>query len=339
MAINDHHSFLKSLQPSELIRDDLGAFSFVNSSENLLPIFKMVVDLADCLENSFHAIPEHVQSTAIGYINEFAELAKKLKDYTVTPDNNVRNSIISQSAQLVNNFSQLGYNAFSFYVVFSIVKSISFEAHNYTQVNSKIDFLNSQLEDLKAPVDEKSARLDDLSIKLNNDLEKVIEESQKQVTHRYAKMFQIQAIKHKDDALIWLLCAVAGIIGLLVFIAYEDKLLPIQEHASATLVTIESIKRFLVVSFIIYLIGMCFKQYGIQKHLQTLNTHRQNTLSSFELFIQSVGSAEQDVRQTLMVEIARAIYDSGQTGYINVKDDGGGTSSIMEITKYLKPDK
>jgi hypothetical protein len=41
------------------------------------------------------------------------------------------------------------------------------------------------------------------------------------------------------------------------------------------------------------------------------------------------------MRNALMMEVARAIYESGETGYITSKSNSDTGSSIMEVTKYL----
>ena len=102
-----------------------------------------------------------------------------------------------------------------------------------------------------------------------------------------------------------------------------------------TQITLEYLRRLLIVSFLIYVVSFLIKQYSVQKHLQAVNKHRANTLNSYKLFIQSLENADSGTKQSLMVEIARAIYESGQTGYINSKDDSGGIPSILEITKMV----
>lgn len=168
-------------------------------------------------------------------------------------------------------------------------------------------------------------------------IELLTNQAKEKSTEDYAAIFENLAKKNRISSMWWLVISMISVTVFCFFIPYENKFIPVDATQGATVITLEYIKRLLIISFFIYIITFIVKQYSIKKHLETLNTHRQNTLNSYNLFLKSMGTAEQDVKNSLMVEVARAIYDSGQTGYINSKEDSNNNSSITEITKFIKP--
>ncbi len=74
-------------------------------------------------------------------------------------------------------------------------------------------------------------------------------------------------------------------------------------------------------------------------HLYTLNKHRGNTLSSYKLFIQTMGTEDKETRSLLMRDVSKSIFDAGQTGYISSKDAPETSNIINEVTKIIKPDE
>ena len=88
----------------------------------------------------------------------------------------------------------------------------------------------------------------------------------------------------------------------------------------------------------IFVISFSFRQYSINKHLSTINKHRQNGLNSFKLFVESINKEDYESRNSLMLQLAKAIYKKTTTGYINDKNQGVN-SGIIEITKMIGANK
>ena len=74
-------------------------------------------------------------------------------------------------------------------------------------------------------------------------------------------------------------------------------------------------------------------------HLYTLNRHRANTLKSFEYLTNSPDSLSADSYNAILMEVAKAIYESGQTGYINMNDNNADMPSIVDFSKIITQPK
>lgn len=63
-------------------------------------------------------------------------------------------------------------------------------------------------------------------------------------------------------------------------------------------------------------------------HLYTLNKHRENSLKSFQAFVQA--TTDPKTKDAVLLQATRSIFESGDTGYITSKE---ATVSGFEITK------
>lgn len=133
------------------------------------------------------------------------------------------------------------------------------------------------------------------------------------------------------SAQIWLMVAVM-LSALLVCAIFDQRLntlLPIDKNnLIATIFT-----RVLAITIWLYLITFSFKQFSINKHLATINRHRSNALNSYKLFMNTISESDTNAHNTLMLTVAKAIYDQGSTGYLPGKSQEN--SSILELTKII----
>ncbi|MBN2880903.1 hypothetical protein JXM83_02515 [Candidatus Woesearchaeota archaeon] len=175
--------------------------------------------------------------------------------------------------------------------------------------------------------------------------EQILQELQKKVSEQsvsdYAGVFEVEAKNHKTHAWIWL---GSGIILTILFVfslymnsiknffqteVYNSK----QEflHYSYSNILAE----ILIIAILIFLISFSFKQFNINRHLFTLNKHRQNALNSYKLFANSIVGDDISSRNALMIQVAKAIYENSQsTGFLNEKGHNIN-SGIVEITKMI----
>ena len=137
--------------------------------------------------------------------------------------------------------------------------------------------------------------------------------------------------RNLGSAQIWLMVAVM-LSALLVCAIFDQRLntlLPIDKNnLIATIFT-----RVLAITIWLYLITFSFKQFSINKHLATINRHRSNALNSYKLFMNTISESDTNAHNTLMLTVAKAIYDQGSTGYLPGKSQEN--SSILELTKII----
>ncbi|TGM65859.1 hypothetical protein EHQ94_02135 [Leptospira meyeri] len=98
------------------------------------------------------------------------------------------------------------------------------------------------------------------------------------------------------------------------------------------------IKRISILGILLYITQFSFSQYSINKHLATVNKHKANSLNTFKLFLDSISKDDNQTKNTLLIEIAKTIFDIGQTGFLNQDKTDLKYPTVMEITKYFNQD-
>jgi hypothetical protein len=232
--------------------------------------------------------------------------------------------------ELINNLLAFNENFFSLNVrntKYPAAVSGYFICSEILRLNFESEM--NELMIIKSQISSSIIKYDDLISELQK-------KSAEEVTKNYAQMFEDDAILNKKSGDNWLYVIAFTILAFLIFIYFEDILTPLDYKGSSSILTLSYVKRLLVVSFFLYIITFFAKQYSIKMHLHTLNKHRKNTLNSYKLFMQSISNEDTDARNALMKEVAKSIYEAGQTGYINIKDNAENNTLLTEITKVIR---
>lgn len=99
-------------------------------------------------------------------------------------------------------------------------------------------------------------------------------------------------------------------------------------------IQIFAVKLF-ILSSLISVSVWCSGQYKTLKHLSTLNHHRSLSLKTLQAFVASASEAQ--VKDAVLMEACRTVFQSGQTGYLDSKKMQSHPSmQIMEIAKNYK---
>ncbi len=198
----------------------------------------------------------------------------------------------------------------------------------------------------------------DIELKLENVTKLDIQvraTAQQVITQQYAKIFEEQARDHsyfkfslKDfkigSANLWLGFGLLMVFGGLLYVTsvhtYDYLLNPFWGFEW------ENIDYPLIANRIIFLVlwlgivKFSFKQYSIHSHLYVVNKHRQNVMNSFKLLhdslIDSNKESDRELQKILALEVARVIFESGQTGFVQTPDLDVQSPDILEIIKALK---
>lgn len=76
-----------------------------------------------------------------------------------------------------------------------------------------------------------------------------------------------------------------------------------------------------------------------EKHLYNLNIQRQNALNSHKQILDSIiatqSENEKEIRNAILLELTRAIFDIKETWYLKSWWQWQATNQIIEITKTL----
>ncbi|MCC6401260.1 MAG: hypothetical protein IT227_10910 [Flavobacteriales bacterium] len=93
--------------------------------------------------------------------------------------------------------------------------------------------------------------------------------------------------------------------------------------------------RVLLISFILFLVGVCVKNYYAAMHNYTINTHKANSLAAARTML-GLNLSKQGHDQ-LMTMAASAIFSHQSTGYNNKRPENPGLGQVLGAFSGVKP--
>lgn len=160
-------------------------------------------------------------------------------------------------------------------------------------------------------------------------------------TERYVDIFKNEAEKNNTMSKVWLWVAIVLTLAFPFFTHYIDWFYPFQDKindiaVTSLQITIQLISRILIISFMLFIVSFTFKQFRVNRHLYTININRANAIESFKLFIDSISKDDLATRNSLTLEVAKAIYNINQTGYVSSDNDTPDFPSIINTIGSIK---
>jgi len=260
--------------------------------------------------------------------NETSDVVARKKDGVLQKISTLRNSTF--------NFNDPNRN----FIIeqYSVMKSM--DKKDLSEVYSKkldalLDSMNQSKED---------------TIKFSQESENILNELKKKVSTEtvsdYAQVFKTESNSYNLTSYIWLGVGIFSTIVFILILSFNgfNQLLPVEileaetdkllRYSYSNLAT-----KLIIYALFIFVISFSFKQFSINRHLFTLNKHRQNALNSYKLFTESIVGEDNNSRNALMVQVAKSIYEHAQsTGYLNEKNQTMN-SGVLELTKIIGENK
>jgi hypothetical protein len=227
------------------------------------------------------------------------------------------------------------------------------------QSNAQIKSIESKYKSIENSVNKTNADIASSFNKIKVDADATLallnKEAGKIAVKNYAEIFDGQALEHsrffKDKsgnykftgigkAQLWLMFAIVAFGLLVAYFTQLDKFFSLKDQYIFTPeVVVHIIGRFLLISLFIFIVSFSFKQFRINMHLYTLNKHRANTLKSFEYLTRAPDKLEAGSYNAILMEVAKAIYEAGHTGYININENSSDLPSIVDMSKVITQPK
>jgi hypothetical protein len=231
---------------------------------------------------------------------------------------------------------QVGSDLLTFATMPELLNRISSVVTNKKISTFFTDTNNARTSELLVELEANNNSAKDLISKLN-------QASGKLVAKDFAATFTTESETQKTNSMIWI---GSGITSLLLFFGwliynYKDhyKIFPINEFSVFNPYTaVNMASRALVASIFLFLVSFCFKQFRIKMHLSTLNKHRANVLNSFDLLVNAPDKLDPESYNAILKEVTKAIYESGQTGYLNIENDKE-MPSIVDFKNIISSSK
>ncbi|MBE2256780.1 MAG: hypothetical protein IAE65_11330 [Ignavibacteria bacterium] len=333
------------LQVEDYYRLDLSTYNFQTELDRLnnsvIDMLKKTIDIYLKIYDSFNS---QITSILINQVKQIFNILGLIKNLDLIKDakNNMsKTSDIKRNIDSYINQLYRGYNSsqdnFNYENVnlFSICNNINIEFYHK-------EILKLDLNKLQDEYNEKKKSIDTLIIDSNETINELKKAATVESVKDYSLIFKTQAEEYSSNKLskpkkaeLWLIFSFSLVIitfGFLIFImfSFTNSYRSINLGNASVLFT-----KISILVLLIYLIKNGFKQYSINKHLYSLNIHRKNVLNSYKLLIESIDVSNVDIRNAIVMEVSKAIYESGKTGYIDSKSDEVSNPSIIEITKLL----
>jgi hypothetical protein len=288
--------------------------NFASTKTRLLEAKKVLLNAARIA--SLTEVPEVFVSPLQGLINDLFTL---YRDFILDTDN-------KSSSEAAEHFRVATDRIKEFHTRL-------FEPQSGNRNMFLLNSINTYATDVTKGADLKST---ELISKLQDQIERaaslnkeIHEKAAKLVISDYAIIFKDQETKYRKISRSWLATSIILSAAFVVFLMLSLYWF----NVKTTLKSIESgevmvkevfnypllISKILIISFIIFLITFAFKQYSVYKNLEVLSQHRKNSLNSYVLFEASLATSEQSIKNLLLMQLAKSIYEFNTTGFLNPK--------------------
>ena len=210
-------------------------------------------------------------------------------------------------------------------------KVISDEVDKLQQIGGEI---NEQQAEVLQKSEEKFQEIEETHLKYQNQL------TEKPIS-QYKEIFSDQAKKHRNMAWVWL--GVTSVLALGFGVILTWLLTDLQSAVSSanqffTIFSNLFTKGFFL-SLILLLLNRSIKNFAAEKHLDVVNTHRQNALETFDTFV-AAAEGNRETRDAVLLAATKAIFDANQSGYLSAKSSSSDTASpVQQIIKEVIPSK
>ena len=174
-------------------------------------------------------------------------------------------------------------------------------------------------------------RFEELELAIQNQL------AEKPIS-QYKAIFQEQAKAHYENARFWL--GMAGVATVAFAVAFILLSIFVKIEGTALAGTLQNLftKGFLLSPIYVWL-NRSIKNHTAQKHLEVINTHRQNALETFDTFV-AAAEGNRETRDAVLLAATEAIFDANQTGYLSTKaTSSDNRSPVQQVIREILPQK
>lgn len=300
-----------------LLKRDGKDFSFSDIHHLILETYNKLQQIIKNPE-FWSLVPENVQNNSIDPFQNIANLAGQIKNFNpiTGATQGTRDSIASQ---IRSYYSQLYDPVFvpldTFLVKYSLstgdIQNLSQEARN---VLEEIQKQKIKGEDLLTAI-QKTAAVGG--------------------TSKFAGIFSKEALKHSIIGYIWLTITIVATGYMLWFL--DDTFRKLTEALKNITAGGDSVSvilqlffaKVLILSFLSVVFYQIVKNYNANMHLSIINKHRENSLKTFQAFVESTNDPK--TKDIILVQSTQTIFTAGDTGYVSSRDGSNPSFDAVKI--------
>lgn len=293
------------------------------SFSDVQPLITIIFEKIETLnENPDFLVQLPVTRKAVieSFFSQFLQLVKQIQTFDLLQENphHTRDDIANQ---IRSCHEQLFENAFLYLDIFILVKKNS---------KSDLDKLTKQAKEVVSEIEDQKKNADQITNAIR-------EVSAEIGVSKFADVFNNQAEQNKTTAKKWLYVSMGltAVIIFLLWITFNQLTSVLKDDTDFQISLQIFLTKALIFSFASIVFYQAVKNYNANMHLHALNKHRRNSLVSFQAFVES--TKDPKIRDTVLIQATKAIFEAGETGYISSKN----TSSIgaLETIKIAEQTK
>ena len=337
---------LDTIDLEKLKRSDLSGagFSFESVHSSLLIVHKMFYEILTSSNESLINFSRPDLQEVVNNVKQFYRHARQILEFEIkgeNPSENYKNILtnITQFCEdmkgpLRNHIAYLNSNKVDQLANQINTTLTAAEEKVNTAISSETERLQKISEEAQQNEEKRQESFDKIYIQLQNQL------AEKPIS-QYKTVFENQAKKHRTMAWVWL--GVTSGLAILFSVIFWRLLTDIGSAANqvnqlSTILPNLFAKGFYL-SLIFLILNRVIKNYTAEKHLEVINTHRQNALETFDTFV-AAAEGNRETRDAVLLAATRAIFEANQTGYLSAKTSSSDTANpVQQIIKEVIPSK
>ena len=324
--------------------DLLGAgFSFESVHQDMLTVQSMLEEILTSPREWLLQLPRGTGENLSKHLQEFYENVRKIQSFQINSGNSIElyDSLVQSISNSCGSVKEPLGHAIAY---LSSRKTDELHTKVNATVTTAVDRLNAETDRAEESNNENETRLAETEKKLANkeaEVDQLILKIQNQLTEKpisqYKAIFADQAKEHRSSAWNWL--KMAGGATAVFFIVFAGLVWLGSEDSGLTGTLQNFLTKGFVLSPIYVWLNRSIKNYTAQKHLEVINTHRQNALETFDTFVAAAGD-NRETRDAVLLAGTEAIFDANQTGYLSTKSSGADSKSpVQQVIREIIPDR
>ena len=333
--------FLKRINLDELDleglkRSDLSGagFGFESVHQDLLIIHSMLREILAPSHEWVLNFPRGIARDVVRqHLQQFYENVREIEDFAISDENPKQTH--DQLLQNISNFCDSAKEPLGCIVAYLSSRKVG-------QLTAEVDDMVAKLKTETNRVEEINNEAEQKQVEREQEFDRLKLEVQNQLTEKpisqYKAIFADQAEQYRKGARFWLVMAVVAIgVFAATFVLLSKFMGSGGTQLSGTLQNLFT-KGFLLSPIYVWL-NRSIKNYTAQKHLEVINTHRQNALETFDTFV-AAAEGNRETRDAVLLSATEAIFDANQTGYLSAKGSSSDSRSpIQQVIREIIPDK
>ena len=330
---------LDELDLERLGRSDLSGagFSFEFLQENLLIVHGMFRDILNSSRESLLYLSRGQQNTVKQHLQKFYEHAQQIEDFEISGEN--PRETHARLVQQISQFCDAAKQPLGETIAFLSSRKVdqletdvnATVAKAVGQLNAETSRTKQHNEEVEKQESKRQQEFEQLKLELQNQL------AEKPIS-QYKAIFQEQAKEHQTNARFWL--GMAGVATVAFAVAFLLLSIFVKIEGTELAGTLQNLftKGFLLSPIYVWL-NRSIKNHTAQKHLEVINTHRQNALETFDTFV-AAAEGNRETRDAVLLAATEAIFDANQTGYLSTKTTGPDSRSpVQQVIREIMPQK